>query len=315
MGKTLLRILALALVLALMVFLVPSATPLAIGEEAYPAYAPVTLEAADVEPIDYLADAPYAPHAGGYLPDRGGYVDPSLSVRVEYTRAYDTTIQLVWVQVADASQLRAASYKPYPSKAQARAAAIAKREKAVLAINGDFFVHRKEGYIIRNGQVLRQNYTDLYHTLIIDDQGDFTILPTNAQEAVDAFSGQAVQMLVFGPGLVIDGVKTEEYPIRECTPEKKTQRLAICQMDKLSYLIIATEGPENKGSTGLTMANFAQFCYDMGVKQAFNLDGGSSSTVVLDNEKINSLSTGKVRSIGDILYFVSAVPDEGGAAK
>jgi len=31
MGKTLLRILALALVLALLVFLVPSATPLAIG--------------------------------------------------------------------------------------------------------------------------------------------------------------------------------------------------------------------------------------------------------------------------------------------
>ncbi len=315
MGKTLLRILALALVLALLVFLVPSATPLAIGEEAYPAYVPVTLEADGVTPLDYQADAPYAPHAGGYLPNRGGYIDPSLSVRVAYTRAYDTAIQLVWVQVADASQLRAASYKPYPSKATARASAIAKRENAVLAINGDYFVHRKEGYIIRNGQVLRQNYTDLYHTLIIDDQGDFTILPTNAQEAVDAFVGQAVHMMVFGPGLVVDGVKTEEYPIRECTPEKKTQRLAICQMDRLSYLIIATEGPENKGSTGLTMADFAQFCYDMGAMQAFNLDGGSSSTVVLNNEKINSLSTGKVRSIGDILYFVSAVPDEGGAAK
>ena len=75
-------------------------------------------------------------------------------------RAYNTTIQLTWVQAADASQLRTASYKPYPAKSYARAAVIAKREKAVVAINGDYFVHRKEGYIVRNGQVLRQNYTD-----------------------------------------------------------------------------------------------------------------------------------------------------------
>ena len=30
---------------------------------------------------------------------------------------------------------------------------IAKREKAVVAINGDYFVHRKEGYIVRNGKI------------------------------------------------------------------------------------------------------------------------------------------------------------------
>ena len=49
------------------------------------------------------------------------------------------------------------------------------------------------------------------------------------------------------------------------------------------------------------------------MQQAFNLDGGSSATVVLNNEKINSLSTGKVRSIGDIVYFITAVPAEGSA--
>ena len=84
-------------------------------------------------------------------------------------------------------------------------------------------------------------------------------------------------------------------------------------MGPLSYLIIATEGPENKGSTGLTIPEFAQLCADLGVQQAFNLDGGSSATVVLNNEKINSLSTGKVRSIGDIVYFITAVPAEGSA--
>ncbi|MBQ8654803.1 MAG: phosphodiester glycosidase family protein [Clostridia bacterium] len=319
MGKTLIRILVVTALLALMVVLVPSATPLAIGEEIsteIPVYSPVTLEATEVEPIDYLSAAPYKPDSDAYLPDEGGYLDPSVSVRVEYMRAYDTTIQLTWVQVADASQLRTASYKKYPSKSTAYAMNISKREGGIVAINGDYFVHRKEGYIIRNGEVLRQNYTDLYHTLIIDDKGDFTIMTTNTQEAVESFEGNAVQLLVFGPALVIDGVQQTDFEakgpgiLKECTPHKKTQRLAICQMDELSYLIIATEGPENKGSKGLTMANFAQLCADLGVKQAFNLDGGSSSTVVLNDKKINSLSTGKKRKIGDILYFVTAVPNK-----
>lgn len=319
MDKTLIRIAAVLVLLVLLALLVPSATPLAIGEEAYPVYSPVTLEMEEVEPLSFENGTPYAPHADAFLPDGAGYADPSLSIRMETMRAYDTTIQLFWVQIADASQLRAELYKPYPSQSTARADVIAKRVQAVLAINGDYFVHRKEGYIVRNGQVLRQNYTELYHSLIIDDNGDFTILTTNSQEALDAYEGTIAQLMVFGPALVIDGEKVEDFTatgpgiLKECTPQKETQRIALCQMDTLSYLIVATEGPENKGSTGLTIPEFAQLCYDLGAKNAFNLDGGSSSSVILNYKKVNALSTGKIRAIGDILYFVTAVPEEGGA--
>lgn len=313
MGKTLIRILAVLAVLALLWLLVPSATPLAIGEEAYPVYAPVTLEAQQVAPIDYQAATPYAPDPNAFLPDKGGYVDPSISVRVEYTRAYDTTIQLTWVQIADASQLRAELTKPYPSKATARGDVLSRRVQAVVAINDDNFTHRKEGFIARNGQVLRTNYSELYDTLIIDDKGDLHIIQSPTEEEINAFSGKMIQALSFGPGLVINGEKAEMNLAKEYTPHKETQRIALCQMDTLSYLIVATEGPENKGSTGLTMEEFQQLCFDLGVKQAFNLDGGSSSTVVLNHKKINSLSTGKIRAIGGILYFVTATPAEGSA--
>ena len=319
MGKTVIRIVAVVVLLALLMVLVPSATPLAIGEEAYPVYTPVTLEAQEVTPIPYLEDAPYKPHKNGYLPDQAGYVDPSMSVRVETMRAYDTTIQLTWVQIADPSQLRTELCKPYPSKSTARGDTIAKRVDAVLALNDDWFMHRKEGYIVRNGKVLRENYSDLYDALLIDDKGDMHIIVDPTKEKIEAFEGNIIHALAFGPGLVIDGVKQENLKLeahgilKESAPQKETQRIALCQMDALSYLIVATEGPENKGSTGLTMEEFAQLCFDLGAKQAFNLDGGSSSTVVLQGKKINSLSTGKIRSIGGILYFVTAVPEEGGA--
>lgn len=66
--KTFVRVIAVLLALVLLAFLVPSMTPLAIGEEAvaYPAYTPVTLTAEDVEPLDYAAKAP-APPDGCFL--------------------------------------------------------------------------------------------------------------------------------------------------------------------------------------------------------------------------------------------------------
>ena len=46
---------------------------------------------------------------------------------------------------------------------------------------------------------------------------------------------------------------------------------------------------------------------DLGVKQAYNLDGGSSTWLVLNNDKINHKSK---RGIADIIYFATAVPEE-----
>lgn len=316
MMKTLIRVLVVLALLVLLVLLVPSATPLALSEEArpYPTYVPVELEATGVEPISYEEKVPYAPIKENYLPDKAGYLDPTISVRVEYTRAYDTTIQLTWVQIADASQLRAKLANPYPSKSWVRPDVIAKRVSAVLAINDDWFMNRNVGYIVRNGELLRDNPDEGYDVLIIDSDGDFHIIQKPTREKIDSFAGDVIHALSFGPALVVDGVEQTEFEsnkgdvLHEIASKKVAQRLAFCQVDKLSYLIIATEGPENKGSVGLTIPQFAEFCGDMGVQQAFNLDGGSSSSVVLNYKKINSLSTGKIRSIGGMLYFVTADP-------
>ena len=260
MGKTILRAVALVVMLALLALMVPTFTPLAVAEEftEYPVYEPVTLPLTDVPTIDYQADTPYAPHADAYLPDETGYLDDSLSIRIEEFRAYDTTCLAAWIQVASPTQLRAELNKPYPSKSTAKASVIAKRVNAVLAINGDYFVYHNQGFIVRNGEVLREKFNEDYDTLIIDDKGDFTIIPSTTEEEIRAFTGNIVQAFTFGPGLVIDGVKTTEFPLKANTPNKETQRIAIAQMGPLSYLVVTTEGPENPGSTGLTLPEFAQ---------------------------------------------------------
>ena len=59
MMKNVLRVAALAVVLALLTLMVPSFTPLAIGEEtALPTYAPITLPLTDATSIDYQEKTP-----------------------------------------------------------------------------------------------------------------------------------------------------------------------------------------------------------------------------------------------------------------
>ena len=321
MGKTVIRVVALVIILLLLTVFVPAATPLVIAEESVslPVYEPQTLTAGEVEAVPYGKDTPYAPHADAFLPDNAGYVDPSLSIRIDTLRLHDTDIMLAWVQIAHPSQLRAALYRPYPSKKVALVSQIAKREQAVLAINGDWFMDRKEGYIVRNGnEPYRTGFgtnADVIDLLVIDENADFHVIRSYDEDNINEFLAtghEIIHSYAFGPALVVDGEISSEddlAKLRLNDPLGRAQRMAICQMDALSYLIVATEGPENENSLGLTVPEMAQLCHDLGAKTAYNLDGGNSTCIALNYKKING-NVKKPRSVGDILYFVTAVPEE-----
>ena len=294
-----LRLLLLLLLVLALIVLAPSASllPGAFAETA-------ALHAATVLPMD---DSPGCePDPAGYHADGSGYDDASISVSVSTTREYDTQIMLVTIRVADASQVRTAMASRYGSNSTAFGNTIAKRKNAVFALNGDFFAIHNGGYLVRQGKEYRNLPDGNTDVLIIDDQGDFHIYPKATAETLAAFTGVAVNSFCFGPALVMDGKRCTELDKREAAPEKLAQRICIAQTGPLTYLCVASEGPENAGSKGLTLEQFADFMLKQGCSNAYNLDGGSSSTIVLNNQKINALSTGKTRQISDIIYFASA---------
>ena len=212
-----LRLIVFILLLLALVVLVPSASLLpGAFAQAAELYAEAPL------PIDNSPG--YKPDPDAYLPDDAGYLDASLSVRVEMTRAYDTNIMLISVQAADPSQIRTAMATYYGSNATAFGSTIAKHNNAVLAISGDFFSIHSGGFLVRQGQRycnLPDGRTDV---LIIDDQGDFHIFPKATRETLAAFSGVVVNSFCFGPALIIDGVRCTELVKDEAAPEKFTQR-------------------------------------------------------------------------------------------
>ncbi len=293
--KTALRVLLWLIMICLLAVL-PSGAPLssAFAESA-----------ASALPLD---DSPAPlPDPAGYAADGTGYQDESITVRIKTLREYDTTILVAYVTIQDASQLRTAMAAKFGTSRDVPGSRLAKRVNAVFAINGDYFNFDNKGYIVRQGTLYRDNPREAADVLLIDDQGNLNIIRDANSEKIAAFAGTVVNAFSFGPALVMDG---QPMPITEnlqMASGKPTQRMVIGQTGPLSYLCVATEGPENPGSVGLTLEQTAALMAKLGCSTAYNLDGGSSSTMVLNNQKINALSSKKVRAICDILYFGTLV--------
>lgn len=296
---------------------------------------PALAEETTYEPLPWLDStgrkllaAPYLPNLDCYLPDQGGYHDDSLDIRVEtsyWTQDIErvdepgegtTTVMAVYVKITDPTQIRTALAFPYPSKNTVRVERMAKQNNAVLAINGDYFIYHSEGIVYRNTHRLRELPREYRDTMIIDTEGGMHIIQgTTHQKWQDYLEngGTVAHTFCFGPGLVIDGVVRDEFDSRmDNGPKTLAQRMIFGQITPMEFVILCTEGPESQSpkSIGFDLWGAAKLAGAFGLQNAYNLDGGSSCTVVLNNEKINSPSNPKRREVGDCIYFATLIPNE-----
>ena len=264
-------------------------------------------------PLPLTGPAPYAPITSALSGDGLSYDDGTMTVRIEKDVAYDTNVYYVYVTITDPSQLRTATAAGAKSKKRKPVTVMAQENNAVLAINGDFYSYHSEGVVFRSGEQIRMNPRSGRDALIIDENGDFNLiaLPKGSKHvamktAFEEFPREIREAFSFGPALIIDGV-VQEFDYKKktsCGYPTPAQRLAVCQIDALSYLIVATEGPEQEGQVGLNVPQLTELCAAKGVKHAYNLDGGSSVTIVLCGNRINAPET-KNRDVGDIIYFAT----------
>ena len=62
---------------------------------------------------------------------------------------------------------------------------------------------------------------------------------------------------------------------------------------------------------GRDVTQFARYLQEMGIPRAYALDGGQTSTIVMNDQLMNPVDYGGQRQTSDILYFATAVPDGG----
>lgn len=310
--KNICKLIAILILLALLLVFVPS---------------PVSTYDAFAEEVELPMGGPGLEfNWDNYLSDTQ-YEDPTLKVDIVWGgRIHDTNYVYAVVKINNATQLRTAvAGNRFSGDYTIPGHKMAEVNNAVFAINGDYMKHtdHQNGYLVRQGKLIRNRPNKMWDTLIIDQNGDFhTIIEPNKEKVEQWIAGHPELTIVnsfnFGPVIIQDGEVTREdfntvYNHDYIGTHKDCQRMAFCQLDKLTYLCVTSEGPEDKDSKGLTMAEFVDCLKEVDealteydIQVAYNLDGGSSSTMVFKNKKINAPTNPKVRYLSDIIYFASA---------
>lgn len=248
------------------------------------------------------------------------YEDASLSVTMERLWYGDAHFNVARVKIADASQLRTALAGPFGKKTN-KISAIAANNNAVVAIGGDYCTNEEGGYVVRMGETYRKKPVKTRDMLITDENGDFHIISKSDAATLQALMQEhtLINVFNFGPALVIDGELQEISTEYRYNPYGLEPRCAIGQVGPLEYLLVVVDGGKDRavtitnedGSTqksyGCQVATLAQFMYEQGCQQAYNLDGGNSALMVFGGENYSKKSVASERSVSDIVYFATAI--------
>lgn len=244
-----------------------------------------------------------------------GYRDESIIIELDQQRMYDSDVYIAYVKVATPSQLRTAiAGNKMSSERTNNTSVIAANYNAIIAMNGDYYGKVATGYISRMGDSGRSKPSKTMDLLWIDELGDFHIIPNGQSEQKAAYSEftaehELINGFAFGPGLVIDGRKQEmrKDDIWDHAFIKEP-RAGIGQLDTLTYIMVVVNGREDT-TAGVTLDEFADIMHQLGCKQAYNLDGGNSATLVFNGKIVNEKKAAE-RDVQDIVYFATAVDGE-----
>lgn len=246
--------------------------------------------------------------AAGNSGEEKSWKDENVSITVKEYRTNDTTVYVADVTLRSAMYLKTAFARDaYGRNVTQTVSAMAEANSAVLAINGDNYGSQEKGYVIRNGIVYRDQAGSADVLCIYADGSMGISKPSGAtaQELVDLGVWQAFS---FGPALVADSRIAVSQNQEVGKAMASNPRTAVGLIDSLHYVFVVADGRTSE-SVGLSLYELADFMQQLGVKTAYNLDGGGSSTMVFNGEIINRPTTRgnriTEREVNDIVYIGS----------
>lgn len=241
------------------------------------------------------------------------YKDSSLNLYIEkrYLDQYDTNVYVTHIFTNDYSLFKTGNGTGYDSAVKTyRANYISDKYQMIYAQNTDTFLDGRNvdrGIVIRNSEILRD--TLLYDMLAYYDDGHMEIFRRG-----DDITGEklletgVVLSFSFGPVLV------ENYQIvNNCAFDglaDRNPRSAIGYVEPGHYVMIVCDGRDEKVSRGLSMYQLAEVFKAEGCQIAYNLDGGTTSTITFFGNYItrrtaypNVPEIYNHRNVAELFYF------------
>lgn len=234
------------------------------------------------------------------------YEDENISIKIITERANDTTYYVADISLSDSKYLKTAfANDTYGRNIKETTSVMAQNNNAIFAINGDYYGFRDYGYVIRNGVLYRETANEDNDALVIDNDGNFSIVNESEVTANELLNEGAWQVLSFGPALIEEGEVVVGKNDEVSQAKTSNPRTAIGQVDELNYIVIVADGRTSE-SEGLSLYELAQVMKEYNCTIAYNLDGGGSSTMYFNGEIINNPTSGRSigeRSVSDIVYI------------
>ena len=236
------------------------------------------------------------------------YSDDNISVTLTEKTVNNTQVYIADVTVSSAEYLKTAlANNTYGNNVTAKTSETAANNKAILAVNGDYYGANSIGYVIRNGVVYRDTVREDASNgdLAIYKDGSFKIIYENEISADQLAEDGVVNLLAFGPALVENGEIVVNTKSEVGQSMASNPRTAVGIIDENHYIIIVSDGRTSE-SQGLSLYEMAEVMKSYGVKTAYNLDGGGSSTMYFNGQVINKPTTnGNIseRAVSDIVYI------------
>lgn len=219
------------------------------------------------------------------------------------------------VFVADGSQLRRKiDGDEYGSMEFRTTTQFAQETNAVLALGGDFYNHdRACGIVVYQRQIYRFE-PDSCDTCFITADGDMLFAyrgQFTTQEQAQAFvdENDVLFSLCFGPVLIDDGqdVTPETYRWGEVNDEYA--RSALGMFGKGHYMTVNMNCQLPNYYYLSTLRACADEMLKRGCQKAYTLDGGQTATTVFNFQLVNPVQFGWEKTISDIIYFGTALPE------
>lgn len=236
------------------------------------------------------------------------YSDDNISITLTEKTVSNTQVYIADITVSSAEYLKTAlAQNTYGTNVTAKTSVTAANNNAILAVNGDYYGANSTGYVIRNGVVYRDTVREDSSNgdLAIYKDGSFKIIYEDEISADQLVKDGVVNLLAFGPSLVENGEIVVDTNSEVGQSMSSNPRTAIGIIDENHYIIVVSDGRTSE-SQGLSLYELAEVMKSYGVKTAYNLDGGGSSTLYFNSQVINKPTTnGNIseRAVSDIVYI------------
>ena len=236
------------------------------------------------------------------------YSDDNIQVSLTEKTVENTQVYIADITVSSSDYLKTAfAQNTYGTNVTAKTSVTAAENHAILAVNGDYYGANSTGYVIRNGVVYRDTVREDSSNgdLAIYKDGSFKIIYEDEISADQLVKDGVVNLLAFGPSLVEDGEITVDTNSEVGQSMASNPRTAIGIIDENHYIIVVSDGRTSE-SEGLSLYQLAEVIKSYGVKTAYNLDGGGSSTLYFNGQVINKPTTNGTiseRAVSDIVYI------------